>query len=142
MPRKDPERHRLNQIIWRSNNKLKVIAATYKWRNKNMEKYTTYNTEYDKTNKDWYINYKKEQKCLQCGITDFRVLDFHHREPKEKSFNVSAKATGKVSIKTLMTEIAKCDILCSNCHRIVTWESRQKVKNAGSEHKSNATQSS
>lgn len=55
--------------------------------------------------------------CAKCGNTDIRVLDFHHRNPAEKHDRLSAMY-GKVSDATLLAEINKCEILCSNCHRI------------------------
>lgn len=61
---------------------------------------------------------------MDCGLDDFRVLDFHHRNPLEKSFEISTKATGGWGIKTLLKEIEKCDVLCANCHRIHTYEER------------------
>jgi hypothetical protein len=74
----------------------------------------------------WYENYKKTCKCKECGLTDHRVLDFHHRDPKEKLFEVSKKASGGYSPKTILKEIKKCDVLCANCHRILTYEKRRK----------------
>ena len=53
--------------------------------------------------------------CKNCGESDQACLDFHHRNPKEKDFNVSRGL--EFSRKTILKEIAKCDVLCSNCHR-------------------------
>jgi len=44
-------------------------------------------------------------------------MDFHHRDPAEKAFNLS-KARNK-PIDKIIEEVAKCDILCANCHREV-----------------------
>ena len=49
-------------------------------------------------------------------------MDFDHRDPKTKSF---ALAAGKVLLKPraiLLAEIAKCDIVCANCHAVRTYE--------------------
>ena len=59
--------------------------------------------------------------CLDCG-GDFppHVMDFDHRDPSTKSFPI---ASGKVLLKSralLELEIAKCDVVCANCHRIRT----------------------
>jgi lysozyme family protein len=69
--------------------------------------------------KAWVTNYKAMHPCVDCGEADPIVLDFDHREPKEKSFSISNIATrgGGASIKTLEAEIGKCDVRCSNCHR-------------------------
>jgi hypothetical protein len=60
--------------------------------------------------------YKKTQSCSKCGISDYRVLDFHHLDPAEKEIEVSCM--GSFSIENLMKEIKKCIVLCANCHRI------------------------
>ncbi len=60
--------------------------------------------------------YLNEHPCTKCGISDFRVLDFHHRNQSEKDYDIATMAS--LSTERLMIEIAKCDILCANCHRI------------------------
>ena len=59
--------------------------------------------------------YKAERGCAECGESDPTCLDFHHRDPGEKSFSISKKI--KHSMAKIMDEVAKCDILCANCHR-------------------------
>jgi len=60
-------------------------------------------------------------KCIMCGMKDIRVLDFDHVDPSTKSFNLCTAAMRK-SFDTLVVEAQKCQILCSNCHRIKTIE--------------------
>ena len=53
--------------------------------------------------------------CSKCGYSKSIIaLDFHHRNPQEKSFNVSDSIRSWAATKQ---EIDKCDLLCSNCHR-------------------------
>ena len=66
---------------------------------------------------------KSEAGCKNCGTKDFRVLDFHHRDPGEKNFCVSHTTKGE---KNTLAEAKKCDVLCANCHRIVEAEKRAK----------------
>lgn len=70
--------------------------------------------------RDWIVEYKKTLKCVNCGNNDFRVLDFDHLE--EKLFNIADASRLGYSLKVLKEEIAKCQILCANCHRIKTYE--------------------
>lgn len=63
-----------------------------------------------------------EYKCCRCGYTNiFGSLDFHHRNPEEKDFEMS-RVPRTISFDTFMSEVApeidKCDILCPNCHRL------------------------
>lgn len=56
--------------------------------------------------------------CKECGYTDIRALVFHHRDPHEKSFEISYGFTHSYSFETLLEEAKKCDVLCQNCHTI------------------------
>ena len=67
--------------------------------------------------KEWFRKYKKELKCIVCGENHVATLDFHHRDSTEKDFTVSAMAGMGFSPKSILKEIEKCDVLCSNCHR-------------------------
>jgi hypothetical protein len=63
-----------------------------------------------------FFTWLKTKHCIECGEQDFRVLEFDHRDPAEKSFIISEKIAD-LSFETLNKEIEKCDILCANCHR-------------------------
>jgi hypothetical protein len=58
-------------------------------------------------------------KCEICGYDRcFAALQFHHRDPSEKSFALSLR--GRIrSIDRLRAEAAKCVLLCANCHAAV-----------------------
>ncbi len=56
-------------------------------------------------------------KCMKCGYNKYpEVLEFHHRDPTQKDFNVSRKGHCR-SWERVSREIEKCDLLCANCHR-------------------------
>ncbi len=56
-------------------------------------------------------------KCNHCGYNKHHeVLEFHHIDPKTKSFELSQKHMGK-KWETIENEINKCILLCSNCHK-------------------------
>lgn len=67
----------------------------------------------------WLREYKQTLQCQNCGETDSLCLDFHHRDPKTKLFNVRDGVNR--GIKKMLEEIAKCDVLCCNCHRKLTY---------------------
>jgi transposase len=58
-------------------------------------------------------------KCEICGYDRcLAALQFHHRNPNEKSFALSLR--GRIrSIDKLRAEAAKCVLLCANCHAAV-----------------------
>jgi hypothetical protein len=47
-------------------------------------------------------------------------MDFDHRDPSTKSFNLMAGRAMLMSTQRLLAEVAKCDIVCANCHRVRT----------------------
>jgi hypothetical protein len=51
-----------------------------------------------------------------CGELDPVVLEFDHVRGK-KAFNISDAARWGFAMDTVFAEIAKCDVLCANCHR-------------------------
>lgn len=57
----------------------------------------------------------KNKPCADCGESyPYYVMDFDHRS--DKDFNIS-QMTAKVGWEKIQREIAKCDVVCSNCHR-------------------------
>jgi hypothetical protein len=49
------------------------------------------------------------------------IMDFDHRNPTEKRYSLSAMKNH--SLFKIKEEIAKCDIVCANCHRDRTYKS-------------------
>ena len=57
-------------------------------------------------------------RCQICGFDVFQgALEFHHESPLQKDFQVSSGTTR--SIERDLSEIKKCFLLCSNCHKCV-----------------------
>jgi hypothetical protein len=57
---------------------------------------------------------KKDSGCVTCGERDTLVLDFHHRDPKDKVSKLptmTSRAWPEVE-----KELEKCTVLCANCH--------------------------
>lgn len=69
----------------------------------------------------WVGTYLQKHPCVDCGITDIRVLDFDHRGEEPKIADVSTLIQ-RGSLKSLQEEVSKCDVRCRNCHTIKTYE--------------------
>jgi len=70
----------------------------------------------------------KDKPCADCGIKyPYYVMDLDHREGQEKS-GVVARFVKTHSKQALLAEIAKCDVVCSNCHRERTHLRKQKAR--------------
>ena len=64
------------------------------------------------------IEYKESHPCTDCGLHfPYYVMDFDHLDGKK--CNVSSMP-GNWSDATIWDEVAKCELVCSNCHRIRT----------------------
>lgn len=70
--------------------------------------------------------YLRHNPCIECGEPDIRVLEFDHLDPTTKLFNVGDRSNR--SIDSVFTEIAKCRVLCANCHRKHTAITQQHFK--------------
>ena len=64
----------------------------------------------------------KSQPCMDCGQTFHpAAMDFDHRPDEQKEFNI-ANSHANYSMKRVLAEIAKCDLVCACCHRIRTYK--------------------
>jgi transposase len=55
-------------------------------------------------------------QCVICGYNRHQsALHFHHLDPKQKKFHLAESGVTR-SIESLRREVAKCALLCSNCH--------------------------
>lgn len=62
-----------------------------------------------------------EQKggcCEKCGYNkNVAAFDFHHKDPEQKDYQLDMRKLSNTSMIKLMEEVAKCELLCANCHR-------------------------
>lgn len=63
-----------------------------------------------------------EHPCVDCAETNLVVLDFDHL--RDKRWNVTYMVSAGFPWSTIALEIAKCQVLCANCHRIKTARER------------------
>lgn len=65
----------------------------------------------------WYQAFKTTLTCSHCPENHPACLEFHHLNPKSKDVHLSLAVNRGWSKERIMKEIAKCIVLCSNCHR-------------------------
>lgn len=111
---------------WREKNqdKLRLYRRTWYDRNKQKAKATVIRRERELIK---YLEARKaEIGCQACSERHPACLDFHHRDPSQKELEVSKIVhLHGWSKERIEAEIAKCDILCANCHRKLHWMERQ-----------------
>jgi hypothetical protein len=67
--------------------------------------------------KTWFKEFKKDLVCINCGESTPCCLDLHHMNSEEKDRGVSRLVADSCSIERIKSEIDKCIVLCSNCHK-------------------------
>lgn len=92
------------------------VASNQRYYSKNREKVLGLNRQNKQRNAQHLAQVKQQRGCQTCGYNKCAAaLDFHHLG--SKSFELSRAATMGMSIQSLDDEIAKCIVLCANCHR-------------------------
>ena len=55
--------------------------------------------------------------CMLCGYNkNITALEFHHRDPTQKEAKLSGRELANNKWANILSELEKCDLLCSNCH--------------------------
>ena len=115
---------------WRLANIAKRRRDLQEWRKANPERIRKLYRDSDRhrrnTTKEW-VDELKSKPCVDCG-NEFEtfVMDFDHRDPTTKSYVISFMVSKRMPREAILEEIAKCDLICANCHRKRTF---QKKKN-------------
>ena len=59
----------------------------------------------------------KGNQCETCGYNNnYSALEFHHREPVDKNFQLDLRSLSNIKWEVILNEVEKCQLLCSNCH--------------------------
>lgn len=65
--------------------------------------------------------YKEASGCVDCKESyPYYVLEFDHLPKHAKSFTVSDFKRYTISLELIKEEVKKCEVVCSNCHKIRT----------------------
>lgn len=104
MPYKDPDRQKEAQRMHYLNNK---------------EVYAKKNKTYRERVREYVKDIKESSPCLDCGVKyPYYVMEFDHIHSKTKTVSW---LTSRGTIDQVIEEIKKCELVCSNCHKIRTW---------------------
>ena len=93
------------------------LSVDQRWHYRNTEWKTERTLQRRARLRSWINDGKRERGCQRCGVSDPSVLDFHHPNPEQKEMAVGTMVTYGYGKENLEAEMAKCVVLCSNCHR-------------------------
>jgi hypothetical protein len=118
--RKSQKRIELGEAKWEEYQKERKRKKALRYYNQDKSRTSGYRIRLKKK----LIEYKGG-KCEICGYQKDvpGAFVFHHRDPKEKSFQIARYNGG---LKVLKKEVDKCDLLCANCHAEVHDEERKE----------------
>jgi hypothetical protein len=104
----------------------------------------SYQREYFEQHKAYYLELQNQRvqrnrlliqqaKNVPCADSGRRyppyVMDFDHRAGEVKCFNLSiAAGQTRLSWENIAAEIAKCDVVCANCHRERTYQRKLRAQ--------------
>jgi len=82
-----------------------VIAAVHPHRERNKREHAA-----------WFAELKSQLVCARCGENHPACLVFHHRDPMTKEIAIAVAIRRSWGRKRILAELAKCEVLCANCH--------------------------
>lgn len=109
MPAKDPTQRRATVRAWYHRTKhLRAEAQPAQRRaRKELRK---------RTIGAWYVELKTVLVCQSCGENHPACLAFHHEDAATKERNIADAVRRGWGRDRILRELAKCRVLCANCH--------------------------
>lgn len=105
MATKDPAKRKASNARYYAKNKQRFRDAARSYQARNIA----------------FILEQKQRPCADCGAQyPHYVMDFDHVRGV-KIGNIS-EMVRDYSLAALKAEVAKCELVCANCHRIRTWQ--------------------
>lgn len=115
---KNKDKINLQRREYWQKNKDKKRAMDKRYYLKNKPRLNEKQREYHrKKENDFLSAYKTGKSCALCGYNEHcEILQFHHKDRREKLFEVTLFKIAKRSPEELKKEIDKCILICPNCH--------------------------
>lgn len=120
------------RIVWHENREENNRRQRERYKNLSPEELKIYKENIKttaiirKTNIKKIVNKYKAEGCSICGYNKcLEALDFHHKDNEDKDFAISLMVKTNRPMKKVIEELAKCIVLCANCHRELHWKERQ-----------------
>ena len=108
----------------RNRNRERENAAWRNWYRKNAARKHEWQKQRRDEVRQWWQQLKATKQCERCDERAPECLHFHHRDPSEKDFDLGQAASAGMSRERILAEVAKCEVLCANCHLKLHWDVR------------------
>ena len=123
MPHKDPVAKKEYDRQYREKNRERIRERdrdykrewSRKWREKNAETHRERCKVSFTKNSNFRRNLLSQFSCVCCGETDADLIDWHHVNPENKSFEIMGGLTRPHDV--WWEEVLKCVPVCVLCHR-------------------------
>jgi hypothetical protein len=80
----------------------------------------------------WYRGLKEEKPCADCGVSyHHTAMHWDHLPGVDKTREVSNLLRKGLRRRTILEEIAKCELVCANCHAVRTFDRLRGVAQSG-----------
>lgn len=111
---------------WREQNPEAFNERWRAWYRKNAKRKMAWQKERKDALRQWWRELKATKACEECGERAPECLHFHHPDPATKEISLSNAVGWALSRRTILAELAKCRVLCANCHLKHHWNARQR----------------
>lgn len=119
-------KHGLVEHTLLKSGRIKCKTCQKEYQSKHYSQNKKYYKDKAKTRHDFIDSFvnrvRRFSTCSKCGEGRWWVLDFHHTHSKYFSLSVVGKKG--LSIEKIKSEIRKCIVLCSNCHRDLHYQEK------------------
>jgi hypothetical protein len=109
---------------WAKRNPEAFNAAWRRWYRANADRKIEWQMRRRREIRQWFVEFKAAKQCEQCGEASPECLHFHHVDPTRKEISVAQAVARAWSRERILKEVAKCRVLCANCHFKLHWDER------------------
>lgn len=99
-------------------------AAWRKWYRANAKRKLGWQKRRRDEIRAWWRELKATKCCERCGETEPDCLHFHHKDPATKASTLAEAIFHAWSRERILAEVAKCEVLCANCHLKHHWDAK------------------
>lgn len=121
---KEKQRNRWKRWAAKNRERLNANVRAYRRRRYEQEGFWRDNGPKASALKAWMLELKGNP-CTDCkGYFPACCMDFDHRKGTAKLYNLGSMFAHHYSRGLIEIELAKCDLVCANCHRVRTRDRR------------------